>query len=110
MPYVWPVCPGLPPPDPPAHHVSANLLTHTRQLIIPKYHGEKLVDIPDEHLTELLVRVTHPSRVLLSGFTVSVNSHYVRSPSRRRSQSRPAQRTTTSCRTTARLPTRRLDT
>ena len=25
------------------------------QLVIPKYHGEKLVDIPDEDLAELLV-------------------------------------------------------
>lgn len=24
------------------------------QLVIPKYHGAKLTDIPDEHLTELL--------------------------------------------------------
>lgn len=26
------------------------------QLVIPKVHGEKLTDIPDDHLTELLVR------------------------------------------------------
>ncbi len=25
------------------------------QLVIPKYHGEKLVDIPDEDLAEILV-------------------------------------------------------
>lgn len=67
MPYVYLAgLPGLPPPDPPKHNVSSNLLTHSRQLIIPKYHGEKLADIPDEHLTELLVRVPHPSIVLLS--------------------------------------------
>ncbi len=26
------------------------------QLVIPKFHGEKLVDIPDEQLAECLVR------------------------------------------------------
>lgn len=61
MPYVWLVRPGLPPLEPPIYHVSSNLLTHSQQLVIPKYHGEKLADIPDEHLTELLVCVTHPS-------------------------------------------------
>lgn len=28
------------------------------QLIIPKFHGEKLADIPDDHLTEILVCIT----------------------------------------------------
>ena len=31
-----------------------------RQLVIPKFHGEKLVDIPDEQLAECLV-CTFPS-------------------------------------------------
>jgi hypothetical protein len=31
------------------------LLT-TSQLVIPKYHGEKILDIPDEDLQEILVR------------------------------------------------------
>ena len=33
------------------------------QLVIPKHHGAKLTDIPDEHLTEVLVRpsCTHGS-------------------------------------------------
>ncbi|KAL2278005.1 hypothetical protein FJTKL_14972 [Diaporthe vaccinii] len=35
-------------------------LSKGHALIIPKYHGEKLADIPDEHLTELLVCVTTP--------------------------------------------------
>jgi hypothetical protein len=25
------------------------------KLVIPKFHGEKLADIPDEHLSEILV-------------------------------------------------------
>jgi len=28
---------------------------HVQQLVIPKFHGEKLTDIPDDHLSELLV-------------------------------------------------------
>jgi hypothetical protein len=32
-----------------------------QQLVIPKYHGAKLTDIPDDHLTEILVR-THAER------------------------------------------------
>lgn len=35
---------------------SSNPPIYALQLIIPKFHGEKLADIPDEHLTELLVR------------------------------------------------------
>jgi hypothetical protein len=27
--------------------------------VIPKYHGEKLADIPDDQLGEILVRVPH---------------------------------------------------
>lgn len=30
---------------------------HLLQLVIPKHHGEKLTDIPDDSLTELLVRL-----------------------------------------------------
>ncbi|KAI9372070.1 HIT-like domain-containing protein [Aspergillus egyptiacus] len=29
-------------------------LSRGHALVIPKFHGEKLVDIPDEHLTEIL--------------------------------------------------------
>ncbi|KOS23372.1 Hit family protein 1 [Escovopsis weberi] len=29
-------------------------LSEGHALVIPKYHGEKLADIPDEHLTEIL--------------------------------------------------------
>jgi hypothetical protein len=28
--------------------------------VIPKTHGEKLADIPDDHLTEILVRPSVP--------------------------------------------------
>lgn len=43
---------------------TCNPLTHTKQLVIPKFHGEKLADIPDEHLTELLVRFFPPQEPL----------------------------------------------
>jgi hypothetical protein len=38
------------------------------QLVIPKVHGEKLTDIPDDHLTEILVReknnkITQPAPI-----------------------------------------------
>jgi hypothetical protein len=29
--------------------------------VIPKIHGEKLADIPDDHLTEILVRPPNPN-------------------------------------------------
>jgi hypothetical protein len=29
---------------------------HPSQLVIPKFHGEKLTDIPDDTLAEILVR------------------------------------------------------
>jgi hypothetical protein len=29
--------------------------------VIPKIHGEKLADIPDEHLSEILVRPSNPN-------------------------------------------------
>lgn len=32
-----------------------NPLSRGHALIIPKFHGEKLADIPDEHLSEILV-------------------------------------------------------
>jgi len=74
------------------------------QLVIPKFHGEKLADIPDEHLSEILVcsglpkPLTQP-RGRLSDLAVP--------PSRLRSAlSRPrAPRTTMCCRTTAAMPT-----
>jgi len=35
---------------------SLTLLNQQRlQLVIPKFHGAKLTDIPDEHLAEILV-------------------------------------------------------
>jgi uncharacterized protein (DUF3820 family) len=32
------------------------------QLVIPKYHGEKLTDIPDDYLSEVLVRDSRKRR------------------------------------------------
>lgn len=29
------------------------------QLVIPKHHGAKLTDIPDDHLMEILVSLLH---------------------------------------------------
>ncbi|TPX18127.1 uncharacterized protein E0L32_002636 [Thyridium curvatum] len=34
--------------------IDINPLSRGHALVIPKFHGEKLHDIPDEHLTELL--------------------------------------------------------
>lgn len=35
--------------------ISREILTHKFiKLVIPKYHGAKLADIPDDHLTEIL--------------------------------------------------------
>lgn len=33
----------------------ANDLQSSQQLVIPKFHGKKLTDIPDEDLLEILV-------------------------------------------------------
>jgi hypothetical protein len=37
------------------------------QLVIPKFHGAKLADIPDEQLTEILVS-SAASRSIVSSF------------------------------------------
>jgi hypothetical protein len=39
------------------------LLTTIPQLVIPKFHGEKLADIPDDYLTEILVRMLSSTRL-----------------------------------------------
>lgn len=39
---------------------SSSLTSSRTQLIIPKYHAERLPEVPDEYLTELLVRASPP--------------------------------------------------
>jgi hypothetical protein len=39
--------------------------------VIPKYHGEKLTDIPDDALTEILVRLQFPIPALVPRWKVN---------------------------------------
>lgn len=34
------------------------------QLVIPKYHGAKLADVPDDQLSEILVRIRERVRYI----------------------------------------------
>lgn len=99
------------------NHSTHGLLTRVllnEQLVIPKHHGAKLADIPDEHLTELLVRflsapwtsVYHVFLCRRGGDRERTDPRH--SLSRRRSPLPPAPITTTSCRTTDVLRIRRL--
>ncbi|PBP18744.1 Hnt1 interacts with the cyclin dependent kinase Kin28 [Diplocarpon rosae] len=50
-----------------------NPLSRGHALVVPKFHGEKLTDIPDDQLSEVLVRDPHPVVKKLVKATGAVN-------------------------------------
>ncbi|EAQ83341.1 hypothetical protein CHGG_09745 [Chaetomium globosum CBS 148.51] len=45
-----------------------NPLSRGHALVIPKFHGEKLTDIPDEHLSDILIPKPNPEEGLVIGW------------------------------------------